>query len=220
MLLQEANRDQVEYAYRFGRSNAGQERSRAEWTEFKGEPTFADTVRLYSEPCNYCKMRPSMGIDRYDNDKAYEVTDNLVSCDRFCNQGKHCVEAYVFTSHCKRIKMASANTIGKGGFTPRRPAAHIHKDSNPEYLLPEPLVAFDAGQPDRFAVFFTPLRLAARLGVDLQRLNLEVRAAMAQSSTLYGVRWRLATEQDFRNDSILDGADVWQLMLDHQQHHD
>lgn len=67
------------------------------------ELTFEQFMIFWQKPCFYCKANIiSIGIDRVDNDKGYEI-DNLVPCCYLCNRMKMDLPQIDFIVRCIKI---------------------------------------------------------------------------------------------------------------------
>jgi hypothetical protein len=62
----------------------------------------SDFIETCSEPCTYCGLSPSLGIDRRDNARGY-IRDNCSPCCKSCNYAKRTMTERDFLDWIARI---------------------------------------------------------------------------------------------------------------------
>lgn len=66
--------------------------------------TVRQFLDLTAQPCHYCGMPPTNGVDRVRNERAYTKT-NLVPCCKRCNSMKSQLAPEDFLAHVERISV-------------------------------------------------------------------------------------------------------------------
>lgn len=64
--------------------------------------TDEQAMYLFAQPCAYCGVSPSGGIDRRKNEYGYTVSNSLPCCSS-CNFGKRTLTAKAFIEECHKV---------------------------------------------------------------------------------------------------------------------